>query len=330
LLAFAVTGCASARPTWDLTPRGPVWPAPPETPRVQYLNELRGTEGFTASSRFGSSFREALFGPAAPVQLVTPHAVSAHPTKPVVAVADSNAGRVLVFDWAKHEVTILESTPGANEPPGAPVGVAWLGESLVIADAKHHCLIVAAADGSRWSFGGDQLRRPSSVAVGPAGDRIYVSDAAAHAVFAFAPSGELLFRAGSRGNASGEFNFPSQIAANHDGTLMVADSLNFRVQRLTPEGAPVSAIGRKGDAAGDFALPKGVAVDADGNIWVVDAQFENIQAFTPEGSLLLDMGGEGQGPGRFWLPAGIDIDRENRMWVADAYNRRVQVFQILR
>jgi len=323
-------GCASPKPEWTLSRAdGPVWPAPPEQPRIQYLNELRGTEGFGNRAGAPAGWRRLLFGPDPPISLVTPHAVAVHPTRSLVAVADTNGGAVLVFDLDRHKVERVPCRAADDAPIGCPVGVAWKGEALYIADSKPPRVIVKEAAGQRRVLGEGQLIRPAGLAACTEQDRIYVADAGSHSVFAFDSAGTLLFRTGARGVGTGEFNFPSQIACAPDGSLVVADSLNFRVQQLRADGSPIAAFGQKGDAAGDFALPKGVAVDPDGNIWVVDAHFENIQAFTPGGQLLLAFGGEGAGPGQFWLPAGIHIDPRRRLWIADTYNRRVQVFQIL-
>jgi sugar lactone lactonase YvrE len=217
--------------------------------------------------------------------------------------------------------------------PGAtlesPVAVCWAGEDLWVADSKLHALAVFERGGAgRW-IAFDELQRPSGMAYCPTNQLCYVSDAGAHRILAFDNKGRPIVEFGSRGDGPGQFNCPSHIAYGPDGSLVVADSLNFRVQRLSLDGSPLACFGRKGNAAGDLALPKGVAVDANGSIWVVDAQFENVQAFTPAGELLMALGKEGHKPGEFWLPAGICVDGQNRMWIADRENGRVQVFAIL-
>lgn len=211
----------------------------------------------------------------------------------------------------------------------SPIAVCWAGDRLWVADSRQHALALFEPSGAgRW-IGRDKLVRPAGMAYSPSNQLCYVSDAGTHRILAFDKTGELLVEFGSRGGAPGQFNCPSHMACGPDGSLVVADSLNFRVQRLGGDGSPIASFGRKGDAAGDLALPKGVAVDASGVIWVVDAQFENVQAFTPEGGLLMSFGREGHGPGEFWLPAGICIDGRGRMWVADRENARVQVFALL-
>lgn len=326
LLIVAAGGCASSnRAVVEWTANGPVWPPPPEQPRVRYLGQIAGD---LPPAEPKGLLSRVLFGPEPKSRLVTPMAVAVHAAGQRVAIADPNAGGV-------HLIDVLNSTydfrPHRNDPPElftTPTALTWLHDTLFVADAAGH-VAALAADGRSQTFGREHLLRPAGIAANPAQGAIYIVDAGKHSVLVYEPSGRLLQTIGSRGFASGEFNFPTHIALGPTGELTVSDSLNFRVQRLTANGLPLHNFGRKGDAAGDFALPKGVAVDANGNIWVVDAQFENVQAFSPDGQLLMAFGGEGARPGEFWLPAGLTIDAQNRMWIADTYNRRVQIFEIL-
>lgn len=306
-----------------------VWPPPPDQPRVRYLGSLTGSRDFGDAKSAGQFWRELVHGPEAPSLLATPYGVAVSDDGERVAVADTNAGSVHLFDLANKAYQSLDGGDDASTQLLGPIGATWVGGELWVADAKRGAIARMTLDGTiRW-FGGGQLERPASLVWVKANQRCYVVDAARHEVIAFNREGGVDFRFGKRGGEVGAFNFPSHIAVGGDDTLIVADSLNARVQRFSLEGAPISEFGRKGDAAGDLSLPKGVAVAADGTIWVADAQFENLQAFTPDGQLLMHLGGEGKDPGQFWLPAGLCIDAKRRLWVADSYNRRVQVFELL-
>ena len=127
----------------------------------------------------------------------------------------------------------------------------------------------------------------------------------------------------------GEFNYPTSVAVDGRGHLVVSDTLNCRVQVFDMRGKFLSQFGGNGDTSGHFSRPKGVAVDAAGNIYVVDALFDNFQIFNLAGQLLLNVGETGTQPGGFGLPNGIAIGADNRIYVADTFNHRVQVFQYL-
>lgn len=306
-----------------------VWPKPPDAPRVRYIGALTSSEDLHPAKSFGEVLDELISGPIPPSPLVKPHAVAVHSGGERVAVADTDAACVHVFDLAARHYTRIESSGSSSQRLECPTGVGWDGDTLWIADARLHTAIMIAPNGAGRLVGIDALKRPAGLVCCPADGLTYISDAGSHAVLAFNRQGEFVRQFGTQGGEPGQFNFPAQIACGSDGTLVVADAMNFRVQRLRPDGTPINAFGQKGDATGDFGLPKGVAVDAHGNIWVVDANFENVQAFSPEGQLLMVLGSEGHDPGEFWLPAGAFIDARQRMWIADTYNRRVQVFELL-
>lgn len=323
-------GCSQANARFLTRADQPIhWPAAPAVARLRYLGEIGGTLSAALPRGFGASLNALFYGPTAPPHLVTPHAVSMNDEGTQLAIADTTIGCVHVLDLAKNEYKRIDAMLGVDGALGSPVGVAWAGDVLYIADASRHTIYAVRGNDPVVAFGTDELSRPSGIAHHPTNGRLYVSDAGAHSIVVFETDGTLVTRIGSRGSATGLLNYPSHVAVAPDGTIVVADSMNFRVQRFGPDGEPLGAFGSKGDAGGDFALPKGIAVDSNGVIWVVDSQFENVQAFTPDGSLALTIGQEGHGPGQFWLPAGIDIDRQHRMWIADTYNRRVQVFELL-
>jgi sugar lactone lactonase YvrE len=330
MLTATLAGCAAPPDRYLSAPQQHLaWPPAPEAPRLRHLGEITNPLAAAAERGTAARLREMLYGPTPLPALVTPHAVAVNSKGDVLAVADTNAGCVHLFDLNGPRYRAIRQVPGTNEAIRCAIGVAWLGEKLVVADSMTPAVFVVDPDtGAGSVFAGEALRRPAAVACSRDGAAVYVLDAGAHCVFEFAPDGSLRRTLGERGAGEGQFNFPSHLAIGADG-LWVSDSLNARVQRLDREGRATAVFGRKGDAAGDLALPKGLAVDADGNVWVVDAQFENVQAFTPEGRLLMAFGSEGQLPGEFWLPAGACIDGQNRLWIADSYNRRVQAFELL-
>jgi DNA-binding beta-propeller fold protein YncE len=327
---LVIAGCAQPRGEILVPPQPAItWPKPPDIPRLQYVGEITGSQDLRASKSAGRVWNEILYGPTPPTPLVKPHAVAVSADGNRLAVADTDAACVHVFDLATRAYQQIESLGGAGRRLECPAGVAWDGHALWVADAKLHAVAIVGSAGSGRLIGADALKRPAGVAFSPVSGRAYVSDAGGHAIVAFDRDGREALRFGSQGSEPGQFNFPGQLACGPDDTLVVADAMNFRVQRFRPDGTPLNAFGKKGDAPGDFALPKGVAVGPDGNIWVVDAHFENVQAFTPAGELLMALGQEGRNPGEFWLPGGICIDAKRRIWIADTYNRRVQVFELL-
>lgn len=330
-LAAALAGGCSTPPGVVFDPADGVhqWPTPPDEPRIRYLGQLRSQDDLKPGVSGADGLGQALFGKQAGLTMSSPIAVCADAAERVF-IADPANRVVHVFDLSAraYQRWAPRAEQGAFEQP---VALAWdPAGRLLVADSVGAAIVVFDASGAcLGKIGKGQLKRPCGLVVDPRSGRILIADALAHQIVVMSPAGEELGRIGERGEAPGQFNFPTNLALDSRGRLYVSDSLNFRVQLFDADLQPLRQIGRKGDMPGCFSQPKGVAVDDLDNLYVVDANFEALQLFDPDGRLLMSLGREGQGPGEFWLPAGIAIDRKGRIWIADSYNRRVQAFERL-
>jgi hypothetical protein len=158
-------------------------------------------------------------------------------------------------------------------------------------------------------------------------NRLYCADAANHLVRCFDTSGKQMLSFGQRGNGSGDFNFPIDVAVAKDH-LYVLDALNFRVQVFDASGRFILAFGHNGTGSGNFSKPKAIAVNNLGHVFVSDVSFDNVQVFGSEGNFLYVVGQRGSGQGQFWMPSGISFGSDFGVFVADTYNHRLQQFEI--
>jgi NHL repeat/6-bladed beta-propeller len=325
---LAPLGCA--RPSGVMFPQispSRVWPPPPDAPRIRLVGTLSGSDDLNAAESGKEAFASLMRGPRPPIRFSTPNAIAVSETS-VLAIADGSAAAVHIVDLTTREHTLVGGW--SEERLEMPVGVAWVGRRLFVSDAKRHEIIeLTEVGGFVRRFGENDLMRPVGIAFVRESDTLYVVDGGEHRLAVFDLGGALRKTIGHRGEAPGEFNYPSHLFVR-GGRLVVADSGNFRVQVLDLAGNVIRTIGQKGNGAGDFALPKGVAIDNEGHVFVVDAQFENVQVFDQTGQLLIAFGREGRSPGEFWLPSGLTIDDQNRIWVADSGNRRIQLFEQVR
>ncbi|MEI6851313.1 MAG: 6-bladed beta-propeller [Bacteroidota bacterium] len=172
------------------------------------------------------------------------------------------------------------------------------------------------------------LIQPTGIAYSKATDEIWIVETGAHRISVFDRKGKLLRRIGQRGNGNREFNFPTYIWIDKDGTVYLVDTLNYRIQILDKNGNFVFSFGEMGDATGYLARPKGIATDSKGNIYVADALFHCVQIFDKSGRYLYNFGKQGHNQEEFWMPSGIYIDKKDFIYVADSYNARVQIFQL--
>jgi DNA-binding beta-propeller fold protein YncE len=324
----ALSGCGrTAGVLLQPDPGAPVWPPPPDVPRIRYLGEFKTDRDLKPGRRRGG-LGELIFGEEPPQSMLSPLGLAFAGSR--LFVADSNGQVLHVFDLESRKY--MRWQPGKGQAPfSMPVAVAAepSGGALVSDSVAGVVLRFDAAGACTGVLGKGLLKRPCGVAVDPAGERIFIVDSAAHQVVVLSMTGQELLRLGVRGSAPGEFNFPTNLAFDPTGHLYVSDTLNFRIQVFSRELRPVRQMGRKGDGPGFFAQPKGLAVDPAGRLYIVDANFEAVQVFDAEGNLLMAFGREGHNAGEFWLPSGITIDASGRIWIADTYNRRVQVFEAL-
>ena len=147
--------------------------------------------------------------------------------------------------------------------------------------------------------------------------------------------GNLLTGYVRRGKEAGSFDRPGGVAVGEDGTLYVADTLNYRVQALSTQGQPIWQYGEPlpSDAAIQFSaeqrkfgLPSNIAIDETGLLYVVDGLNSELKVLDTDGQLIEVIGDVGHEDGRFYYPDGIDYGN-GRIAIADKFNDRVSVFR---
>lgn len=332
LLILGLTGCATPQTPPEEPPL--VYPPPPAEPRFIFERTLRFNENVQRLNA-ADKLKRLVTGVADDLQgLVKPFDVAAWGGR--VYVSDTVQSIVAVFDIrAGRYFEIGKEDPGHIDKP-LGLSVSPTGE-LYVVDAGRKRVAVYNADGQFLRSIGDAqiLDRPSDTVVDSARNRLYVIDTGGvesvrHQIAVFdLASGSLIQTIGTRGEKSGELNLPLQAALAPDGTLLVVDSGNFRVQGFNPDGSVKVTFGTLGRYPGQFARPKGIGVDRNGNSYVVDTAFGNFQIFDPAGQLLLFVGQHGASskPGNYVLPAGITLDEDGRVYVVDQYFRKVDIYR---
>ncbi len=308
--------------------QGPVWPQPPQKPRIQSLGSISGPSDLGIKRSWVKKTIDALFGKEEiGIVMLRPYGVFVDAGR--IYVTDPGGSALHIFDMTNKEYMQIKKFRGGMLL--SPIGVAVDKDAIYITDSVLKKLVVFDKRGNFLREIGDPeiFIRPTGIAVEE--NRIYVIDTHGNKVLVFAKKdGKLLFHFGKNGVGNGEFNYPTHIFIGKDRLLYITDSLNFRIQIFDPEGKFLSTLGKHGDGSGDLSKPKGIAVDSEGHIYVADADFDNVQVFDRTGNLLLVFGNTGRKRGEMTLPAGVFIDGQDRIYVADSYNNRIQVFRYLR
>lgn len=333
-------GCAETHLTMRLTDSGQgearVWPVSPDKPRYRYLGQLTGEENFKPENEQPRSTAVKVFEWL--VGLAGGNAERTVLQRPQNGTVDAE-GRVFVTDASRRAVYVFDKPAGAlqiwdwareNIRFEAPAGIA-LGANgdVLVTDAELHAVFRLNRDGKPvGEFGLSVLKRPTGLARDAQTGLIYVADTYAHDIKVFDDSGRLLKLIGQRGDADGEFNFPTYLAIAGK-QLYVTDTMNARIQIFDADGNWLSKFGKRGLYVGNLVRPKGLAVDREGNIYMTESLYDQLLVYNSQGQPLLALGGTGKAVGEFYLPAGVWTDNQDRIYVADMFNGRIVVLQFL-
>ncbi|HEY5269487.1 MAG TPA: SMP-30/gluconolactonase/LRE family protein, partial [Anaerolineales bacterium] len=179
-----------------------------------------------------------------------------------------------------------------------------------------------------------QFQSPRAVAVAADGS-LYVVDSMNDRIQHLSQDGEVLQVWGTHADVSqgsapgGTFNEPWGIAVAPDGSVFVADTWNYRIQKFTADGTFVTMWGFFGgasDSSEAFYGPRGLAVDAQGRVYVADTGNKRIIVFGPDGKYITQFGTPGMSLGQLDEPVAVALDADGKVYVTDTWNQRVQVF----
>lgn len=176
---------------------------------------------------------------------------------------------------------------------------------------------------------GPPFNFPTNLAVAPNGD-LYVSDGYGNArVHQFAQDGRLIRSWGEAGGGPGQFRIPHGIAVDRDGTVLVADRENSRIELFSQTGEYLSEWKDVARPCQVFIAPAGEVFVAElgyrAGMWpgttapTPDATGGRVSVFDRAGNLRARWGG-GLDPcaaGDFFAPHDICVDSRGDVYVAE-------------
>lgn len=171
-------------------------------------------------------------------------------------------------------------------------------ENVFVVENNYHRIRKIASSGEVSFFaGGSQsgfkdgngtnasFKFPLGIAV-DRNDNLYVTDSQNNLIRKITPNGDVTTLAGStQGFADGQgteaqFNYPTGIALDEQGTLYVVDTNNKRIRKISPDGE-VTTLAGDGSST-DFYLPQGIVVDTKHDVYVTDRLTHKILKVTQE------------------------------------------------
>ena len=164
---------------------------------------------------------------------------------------------------------------------------------------------------------------PFDVSIG-LDDQIVVLDYSrdSHRVVILNKEGELMKSFGSFGSRYGQFNQPHGVDVDEEGRIIVADTLNHRIQVFENDGSFIRSL-----EGSQFKFPRSVVVDGDGNIVICGYETDQIEVVDIEGNFIRSFETFGSDDSQLDDPISVDVDGEGRIVVCDFINGRVSVFE---
>jgi DNA-binding beta-propeller fold protein YncE len=296
------------------------WPAPPADAIVS-LVEIIDVRDAQPESGFWSRVGRLVGGSTESERLSAPFDIVVDGD--TIWMTCANVPGLVRFDRGRSEFRTFDCEELSVEQP---IALVRHHDSILMTDSERG--VVYRLDGEElrvWLNEG--LQRPTGITSSPTGSSIWVADTGTHQIIEFDAGGGEVRRIGTRDEADAGLNYPTFLASDPAGGMIVNDTLNYRVKRYSASGELRTAFGKEGSAPGEFARAKGIAATRDGRVLVVDGMLDRVQVFDADGSPLVQVGRQGEGEGMFWSPTGIDVDGD-LIYVADTYNHRIQVLRL--
>lgn len=286
----------------------PVYPSPPDEPRLQFLRAISTSLDITQTKAldrflFGSLIFELQVG------IEKPYGIATHKGK--IYICDTMLPGLIIIDLENQAMTTFN--PQGRGVLRKPINVAVDREgSIFVTDTERKQVVVYSNDLSYQYALTSDLWKPIDIAI--LGDSILVTDYEDRNVEVWSKKyrtklGEFPPYNSDRPDSERVY-VPYSIATNSKGNIYITDFGQFRILCYTKDGKYIKTIGGVGTALGSFARPKGIAVDKDNILYVVDSAFENVQMFDDQGRLLMFFGGSYKHKGDMYLPAQITIDSD--------------------
>jgi 6-bladed beta-propeller len=279
-----------------------IYPAPPDTTRVQYLTSISNSTDIREKQ---SAFKKIVFGEQNPLSIIKPYGITENDSK--LYICDTGIGGLVIIDLLKKSFEYFLPTGRGQLQLPLNCSVDERGY-LFVADGNRRQIIVFDNEGNYFSEFGELSDdfKPTDVFVHM--DKIYVVSVKSQRIYIYdKTSFKLLMTFPELESGDDGYLYqPTNLFVNQNG-IYVSDMGDNKIKMYSEEGKFLRDISGQGNYAGQLMRPKGLAIDKQSNVFIVDAAFENVQIFNSEGNILMFFGGPYKRHGDMWLPADVTL-----------------------
>ena len=289
---------AAARPVF--------FPEPPDTPRLQFLTGISGSDDIVGKTK--SSFASFIAGDVEKKDSISkPYGMAFFQGK--LYVCDVGKGMVEVFDFENKTFGYMTQDRRLKSPINIEIDAEG---NKYVTDTMGRSIFVFDQNNVLAAIWGREEMNMSPVDIAIRGERCYVTDFNSNQVLILnKKTGAIIDRFGKKGDEEGEFSMVTNIALDKQDNMYVTDMIKGQILKFDASGRFAKSFGQAGVNIEEFARPKGIDIDREGRIWVVDTASEVAKIIDPEGQLLLFFGMPGGAPGKMNLPAQILVDYDH-------------------
>ncbi|WP_457618285.1 6-bladed beta-propeller [Lutibacter sp.] len=283
-----------------------IYPAPPDSAKIQYLTSISSSQDVTEKQ---SAFSKSVIGEKQVLPILKPYGLFMRNGKLYICDVSLGGGlEIIDFENKEFNYFIPEGQYRLKLPLNCYVDK---NDFLYVVDISLRKVAVFNKERKYiTSFGKKENIKPSDVFVTE--NNIFVSDSGNNRINVYNKKDyefEYYFPKTESGNKSFLYK-PANITISNN-KVYVSDMGSGNIKIYTTKGKYLNTISRYGKNIGELVRPKGIAVDKKSNLYVVDASFENIQIFNEKGELLMFFGGHYKSKGDMWLPTKVMIDYDN-------------------
>ena len=325
LLTIILFSCSREFSKSTLTPDPIIFPAPPDTTRIQYLTSIS-----TSTDIWGkqSALNRFISGEDVPLSIKKPYGVTVKDSR--IYICDTGIGGLVFIDLQNKRFDLF--VPYGKGQLQLPLNCFVDDDgNLFVADGNRRQIVIFDVDGKYISeFGESAIDfKPTDVVVFK--ERIYVASVKDHKIYIYDKhSYKLISKFPSMEPGDDGYLYqPTNLFVDQSG-VYVSDMGDTRIKIYSTDGKFLRFVGGYGNYAGQLMRPKGLAVDNNSNIFIVDAAFENVQIFNSEGNVLMFFGGPYKRHGDMWLPADVTISYSGleyfSRYVDESFNLKYLIF----